>query len=450
MPTTTNNPVATERKRKFLLVLPLLVFPFLTFLLWSVGLLSSGKSNAQSVGTAQHGFNMHLPDAKPKDHKSWNKLDYYSQADQDSAKLKEAMQRDLYYKKGLPMLQGDTGIAATNSTATAYHFSYDPSPPSPKNYHDPNVEKVNQQLAKLKAVLNQPPEKQGKSMVTAEVPVQPNTSISSPDIHRLENIVQSMHQKDSSADPEMEQLNGMMDKLLDIQHPERVKERIREQSQKNKQQVFPVVVNSSNDNISLLQSNAVPSVQQDSIPPVKDTLVATVSVLTPNAFYSLDDTNNGSDEKPNAVEAVVQETQTLVSGATVKLRLMSEVYINGVLIPKDNFIYGMASLNGERLNISITTIRYQNNILPVALSVYDMDGLSGIYIPGAITRDVAKQSADESLQGIGLTTLDPSLSAQAASAGIQAAKTLISKKVKLVRVTVKAGYRVLLRDTNQK
>jgi conjugative transposon TraM protein len=348
------------------------------------------------------------------------------------------------------MLQGDTGIAATNSTATAYHFSYDPSPPSPKNYPDPNVEKVNQQLAKLKAVLNQPPEKQGKSMVTAEVPVQPNTSISSPDIHRLENIVQSMHQKDSSADPEMEQLNGMMDKLLDIQHPERVKERIREQSQKNKQQVFPVVVNSSNDNISLLQSNAVPSVQQDSIPPVKDTLVATVSVLTPNAFYSLDDTNNGSDEKPNAVEAVVQETQTLVSGATVKLRLMSEVYINGVLIPKDNFIYGMASLNGERLNISITTIRYQNNILPVALSVYDMDGLSGIYIPGAITRDVAKQSADESLQGIGLTTLDPSLSAQAASAGIQAAKTLISKKVKLVRVTVKAGYRVLLRDTNQK
>jgi conjugative transposon TraM protein len=310
------------------------------------------------------------------------------------------------------------------------------------------VEKVNQQLAKLKAVLNQPPEKQGKSMVTAEAPVQPNTSISSPDIHRLENIVQSMHQKDSSSDPEMEQLNGMMDKLLDIQHPERVKERIREQSQKSRQQVFPVVVSSNNDNISLLQSDAVPSVQRDSIPPVKDTLVSTVR--TSNAFYSLDDNNNNSDEKQSAIEAVIDETQTLVSGATVKLRLMSEVYINGVLVPKDNFVYGMASLNGERLNISISTIRYQNNILPVALSVYDMDGLSGIYIPGAITRDVAKQSADESLQGIGLTTLDPSLSAQAASAGIQAAKTLISKKVKLVRVTVKAGYRVLLRDTNQK
>jgi hypothetical protein len=46
--------------------------------------------------------------------------------------------------------------------------------------------------------------------------------------------------------------------------------------------------------------------------------------------------------------------------------------------------------------------------------------------------------------------MDPSLGAQAASAGIQAAKTLISKKVKLVKVTVKAGYQVLLRDNNQK
>jgi hypothetical protein len=35
---------------------------------------------------------------------------------------------------------------------------------------------------------------------------------------------------------------------------------------------------------------------------------------------------------------------------------------------------------------------------------------------------------------------------QAANAGIQAAKSLISKKVKLVKVTVKAGYKILLKD----
>ena len=76
----------------------------------------------------------------------------------------------------------------------------------------------------------------------------------------------------------------------------------------------------------------------------------------------------------------------------------------------------------------------------------DLDGIAGIYIPGAITRDVAKQSTDQAIQSIRLASLDPSVGAQAASAGIQAAKSLIGRKVKLVKVTVKAGYRVLLRD----
>lgn len=77
-----------------------------------------------------------------------------------------------------------------------------------------------------------------------------------------------------------------------------------------------------------------------------------------------------------------------------------------------------------------------------------MDGLPGIYIPGTISRDVAKQSTDNSLQRMELSTMDPSLKAQAASAGMNAAKSLLSKKVKLVKVKIKAGYKILLKDKN--
>ena len=84
------------------------------------------------------------------------------------------------------------------------------------------------------------------------------------------------------------------------------------------------------------------------------------------------------------------------------------------------------------------------------LSVYDMDGLVGIYIPGAINRDVATASDGRPMQTSGLTPLDDSWGAQAAGAGIEAAKSLLSKKVKLVKVVVKAGYKVLLRDEKQK
>jgi len=44
--------------------------------------------------------------------------------------------------------------------------------------------------------------------------------------------------------------------------------------------------------------------------------------------------------------------------------------------------------------------------------------------------------------------MDQSLKAQAMSAGVQAAKGLFSKKVKQIKVTIKAGYKILLMDAN--
>lgn len=179
-----------------------------------------------------------------------------------------------------------------------------------------------------------------------------------------------------------------------------------------------------------------------------DSLAVYSVTHTGNGFYSLEDAGL-PDEAANAITAVVHGTQTLVNGSTVKLRLVSDVLINGTLIPRDHFLFGVSSLNGERLQVVIKGIRYQNALFPVELSVYDLDGMAGIYIPGAITRDVAKQSADRAVQSLNLNTLDASLGAQAASAGIEAARTLLGKRVKRIEVTVKADYRVLLWDQKQ-
>jgi len=79
-----------------------------------------------------------------------------------------------------------------------------------------------------------------------------------------------------------------------------------------------------------------------------------------------------------------------------------------------------------------------------------MDGQEGIFVPGSINRTVAKESANKTISGMDPTLIDPSIGAQAASAGIETAKTLIGKKVKLVKVTVTSGYKVLLRNTKDK
>ncbi|OJW80296.1 MAG: conjugative transposon protein TraM [Bacteroidetes bacterium 46-16] len=422
------------RLRKFLLVLPLLALPFLTMIFWALGGGKMQQVDAQAKKSV--GFNINLPDANVKDDKPMDKMSYYDQAQSDSAKFQALIKNDPNYQT-LAMM--DTSITITDDSfetmagrkglnTSVYGNS--------KGYNDPNTDKIYSKLAELNKEMNKPitsPDKgdnyDNEGYQENEGKYRNNVTVNSSDVDRLEQMMKMANQP-GTQDPEMQQLDGMLDKILDVQYPNRVEEKLRQASEARKGEVFAVASKAKDNNISLLDNARM---QSDG----------------GNGFYSLDNAVI-TDEAQNAIQAVIHETQTIVDGSTVKMRLVNDVFINGIHIPKDNFVFGIASLRGERLGIKISSVRYNNSLFPVQLSVYDMDGLDGIYIPGAITRDVAKQSADRSMQTIGLTSLDPSWQAQAAGAGIEAVKTLFSKKVKLIKVTVKAGYQVLLRDEKQK
>lgn len=224
------------------------------------------------------------------------------------------------------------------------------------------------------------------------------------EVDRLEQMMNMISQPEGD-DPEMRQLNGMLEKILDIQHPDRVRQKLKEGSDAKRGQVY-----------------AVTGAQKES----KITILTAGKTGNGTGFFALEE--NAETLEQNAIQAAVHENQTIVTGSTIKLRLLNDITVNGTLIPKDNFVFGKASLEGERLTIKIASIRYRNSLYPVELAVFDLDGMDGIRIPGAITRDVAKQSVDRSLQAIGMTSLDPSVEAQAAGAGIEAVKSLVSKK----------------------
>ncbi|HEY0055734.1 MAG TPA: conjugative transposon protein TraM [Pedobacter sp.] len=405
-----------KRQRKFYMILPCLALPFLTLLFWSLG---GGNVNGTTTPSNKKGLNLELPDASFEKEKPLDKMSYYDHAASDSAKLKELMKNDPYYNQQGSHLPG--GSDADFSFDTKKDFSLDYSH---NGYRDPNEAKVYQKLEQLNAAMNNPPyENEGYKNRYSQEPA--------PDLATINKLEQMMTMNQNSRpDPEMQQINSLMESILDLQHPERVQEKLRKTSELKKGQVYAISKGRAKDPVTTLKPENSDADQK-------------------NGFYSFN-TTLLPDDSQNAVSAVVHENQTIVNGSTVKLRLTDDIYVNGVLIPKDNFIYGLASLNGERLIIQIDGIRYHNSLYPVSLSVYDLDGLDGIYIPGAISRDVSKSSADRSMQNIGIATLDPSLGVQAAGAGIEAAKSLLSKKIKQVKVMVKAGYQVLLKDEKQK
>ncbi|MFV5692887.1 conjugative transposon protein TraM [Flavobacterium sp. LT1R49] len=417
------------KQRKLFLVMPLLVLPFVTILFWGLG---GGKMEAANGSLVdKEGFNIKLPDAKLKEDVDLDKMSYYEQAALDSTKLEELIRKDPNYLG--PAFPGDS-IEAINGTS--YNRSSSRKGSTGLNtamYRDPNEEKIHEKLEALQRAINSP-------VTPTQSPDFNNdakgstSAMHSEDVDKLEEMMESMNGQNNEQDPELKQLSGMLESILDIQHPDRVQEKLKKVSQAQRGQVFAITTQTKEDNISLLQITPTNPVDRQS---------------KGNGFYSLEDPVSANDDQ-NAVAAVIHETQTIVNGSTVKLRLTNAVFINGIEIPKNNFLFGIASLKGERLIIKINSLRYDNSLFPVDLSVYDMDGLSGIYIPGAINRDVAKESGDRSMQTLGVATLDDSWGSQVAGVGLEAAKTLLSKKVKLVKVVVKAGYQVLLRDEKQK
>lgn len=245
------------------------------------------------------------------------------------------------------------------------------------------------------------------------------------EVDRLNTIMQQI-QNTNQDNQELQSIQGTLEKILDIQHPERVKEKLREQSIKQRNTVFPVTSTTKTTATSLLDSTTTPEQFQV-------------------GFFGIDDQEK-TQEPLSAFEAVVHSTQTLVNGSIIQLRIATDIYINGSLIPKGTKLNGKVSLNDERLEININSLLSGKQIFPVELEVFDMDGIAGIYIPGAISRDVAKESAQSSLQQMDLITLDPSLRAQAATAGVNTLKQLLGRKAKQIKVVVKEGHRILLRD----
>ena len=156
----------------------------------------------------------------------------------------------------------------------------------------------------------------------------------------------------------------------------------------------------------------------------------------------------------NSIRACISHTVTLTNGKELQLRLMEPIEVSDVLIPANTLITGACRIGGERMNVTITSIQYAGNIIPVQLQVYGTDGQPGISIPGNDAITAAKEVASSlaSSTGSGIMISDNAGSQLAADLGkglIQGASQFVSKKMGTVRVTIKAGYQVLLLPGNQ-
>jgi len=417
-----------KRQQQLLLIVPLPLAFFAALLFYGLG----GGKTKKGPGDGKLGINTVVPTTKADGATALDKLSIYMQADQDSAKKAELLSKDPFFQQppvqpaAQPYMQ-EAPVSPFNVNAQARSMS------GLQHYSDSNEQKVRRKLAELQKQLQSNTDNNATpgfhNNPIASLLTDTEKPAIAPDYAAL--IGQSSKK---TPDPEMEQINGMLEKVLDIQHPERLKDKLQEISAKEKTKVFPVQAQEEPIITDLFKGRDIADSnnRQGNIT---------------NRFYELS-ANSSVNNAGNAIAAVIHENQSVVSGATIKLRLEQDIYVQGTLIPAGSFVHGEGKLNGDRYLIDIKSIHFGNSVFPVKLSVFGLDGLEGVQVDGAISREVAKQGIDQGLQSMQLSSLDPSLSAQAASAGIETVKTLLSRKTRLVKVLLKAGHPVLLKDNS--
>lgn len=157
----------------------------------------------------------------------------------------------------------------------------------------------------------------------------------------------------------------------------------------------------------------------------------------------------GQSEK-NTIRACIHENQTITDGQAVRMRLLEPMRAGETVIPRNALVTGLGKIAGERLGISITSLEYKGLIIPVELTVIDSDGQEGIFIPSSMEIDAVREIAANLGGNLGTTinlnqqSAGNQLLTDLGKGAIQGTSQYIAKKMRTIKVHLKAGYNLML------
>ena len=151
----------------------------------------------------------------------------------------------------------------------------------------------------------------------------------------------------------------------------------------------------------------------------------------------------------NTIRACIHNDQTLTDGQTVKLRLLEPLQAGNVIVPKNSLVSGSAKVQGERLDILVSSLEYAGNIIPVELAVYDSDGQKGLSVPSSLEQEAVKEAMANIGAGLGTSISFAQSAGQQVAMDItrgvmQGGSQYLAKKFRTVKVHLKANYQVML------
>nr|WP_199001442.1 conjugative transposon protein TraM [Flavobacterium sp. ASV13] len=167
-----------------------------------------------------------------------------------------------------------------------------------------------------------------------------------------------------------------------------------------------------------------------------------------HSFYTAGSAEQEVQPK-NSIKACVHETQTVIGETGVRLRLLEPAQTPQRTIPKGTVVTANAKFQNGRLQLKVTSIELEGNIIPVDITIYDLDGQQGLYVPYSPEMNALTEMAGNMSQTGGTSVMLTQNAGQQAAADlsrgvVQGISGYFAKKVRTPKVTLKAGHQVFL------
>lgn len=105
-----------------------------------------------------------------------------------------------------------------------------------------------------------------------------------------------------------------------------------------------------------------------------------------------------NESEPRLIKAIIDEDIKAVEGSRVRLRLLDDVEIDSKVVPKGSYLYAtMSGFGSQRVKGSIKSLLVDDELIKVNLSLYDTDGLEGLYVPSSSFRETTQDVTSNAL-----------------------------------------------------
>jgi len=157
-----------------------------------------------------------------------------------------------------------------------------------------------------------------------------------------------------------------------------------------------------------------------------------------------------ANESPQMITAIIDEDITGYAGSRIRLRLLEEIYAGKMLLPAGSYLYARISgFSEQRIQLEVNSVLSAGKILPVRLQVYDMDGLSGLYVPASAFREFSKSLGSSPIQGfstMGSSQTQSEFLMSTADRLFQSTSSAIAGMIRKNRAKLKYNNQVFLID----